>query len=94
MCGQGVLIYNEGAVASQSVEFQNCAFNASAPAAGKAAIEIDARFTSYDVVIDKATADNVAGFANGSKSGSTVWNVKNEGKTTTVTVDGVTVYAK
>ena len=92
--GKAVLIYNEGAVASQSVEFQNCAFNASAPAAGKAAIEIDARFTSYDVVIDKATADSVSGFANGSKSGSTVWNVKNEGKTATVTVDGVTVYAK
>ena len=92
--GKAVLIYNEGAVASQSVEFQNCAFNASAPAAGKAAIEIDARFTSYDVVIDKATADSVSGFANGSKSGSTVWNVKAEGKTATVTVDGVTVYAK
>ena len=92
--GKAVLIYNEGAVASQSVEFRHCAFNASAPAAGKAAIEIDARFTSYDVVIDKATADNVAGFANGSKSGSPVWNVKNEGKTTTVTIDGKTVYAK
>ena len=92
--GKAVLIYNEGAVASQSVEFQNCAFNASAPAAGKAAIEIDARFTSYDVVIDKATADSVSGFANGSKSGSTVWNVKAEGKTATVTVDGKTVYTK
>ena len=92
--GKAVLIYNEGSLTSQTVEFQNCAFNASAPATGKAAIEIDARFTSYDVVIDKATADSVSGFANGSKSGSTVWNVKNEGKTTTVTVDGVTVYAK
>ena len=89
-----MLIYNEGAVASQNVEFQNCKFNASAPVTGKAAIEIDCTFTSYNVVIDKATADNVTGFANGSVSGSSVWNVKKGDKPTTVTVAGAVVYSK
>ena len=92
--GKAVLIYNEGAVASQTVEFQNCKFNASAPAAGKAAIEIDSRFTSYNVIIDQATADNVNGFGIGSVSGNSVWNVKKESKPTTVTVAGTVVYNK
>ena len=92
--GKSVLIYNEGAVASQNVEFQNCKFKASAPVNGKAAIEIDCTYTSYNVVIDKATADNVTGFANGSVSGSPVWNVKLGSKPTTVTVAGTVVYNK
>ena len=92
--GKAVLIYNEGAVASQTVEFQNCKFNASAPADGKAAIEIDSRFTSYNVIIDQATADNVNGFGTGSVSGNSVWNVKKASKPTTVTVAGTVVYNK
>ena len=92
--GKAVLIYNEGALASQNVDFQNCKFNASAKAAGKAAIEIDCRFTSYNVIIDQATANNVKGFDNGSKSNSTVWNVKAGNKPTTVTVAGTVVYDK
>ena len=92
--GKAVLVYNEGYVAGQTVEFQNCKFNASAPVAGKAAIEIDCTFTSYNVVIDKATADNVAGFGSGSVSGSSVWNVKKGDKPTTVTVAGAVVYSK
>ncbi len=92
--GKSVLIYNEGSLASQNVEFQNCKFNASASVTGKAAIEIDCTFTSYNVVIDKATADNVAGFGSGSVSGSPVWNVKNGDKPTTVTVAGAVVYSK
>lgn len=92
--GKAVLIYNEGHISSQNVEFQNCKFNASAPVAGKAAIEIDCTFTSYNVVIDKATADNVAGFGSGSVSGSSVWNVKKGDKPTTVTVAGAVVYSK
>ena len=92
--GKSVLIYNEGSLASQNVEFQNCKFNASAPVAGKAAIEIDCTFTSYNVVIDKATADSVAGFGSGSVSGSSVWNVKKGDKPTTVTVAGAVVYSK
>ena len=92
--GKAVLVYNEGYVAGQTVEFQNCKFNATAPVAGKAAIEIDCTFTSYNVVIDKATADNVAGFGSGSVSGSPVWNVKKGDKPTTVTVAGAVVYSK
>ena len=92
--GKAVLVYNEGYVAGQTVEFQNCKFNATAPVAGKAAIEIDCTFTSYNVVIDKATADGVTNFANGSKSGSPVWNVKKGDKPTTVTVAGAVVYSK
>lgn len=88
------MVYNEGYVAGQTVEFQNCKFNATAPVAGKAAIEIDCTFTSYNVVIDKATADGVNNFANGSKSGSPVWNVKKGDKPTTVTVAGAVVYSK
>ena len=90
--GKAVLVYNEGYVAGQTVEFQNCKFNASAPVAGKAAIEIDCTFTSYNVVIDKATADGVTNFANGSVSGSPVWNVKKGSNPTTVTLDGTQVY--
>ncbi len=92
--GKSVLIYNEGSLASQNVEFQDCKFNASASVTGKAAIEIDCTFTSYNVVIDKATADGVNNFANGSKSGSPVWNVKKGDKPTTVTVAGAVVYSK
>ena len=92
--GKAVLIYNEGTLAAQNVEFQNCKFNASAPVADKAAIEIDCTFTSYNVVIDKATADSVAGFGSGSVSGSSVWNVKKGDKPTTVTVAGTVVYSK
>ena len=90
--GKAVLIYNEGHISAQNVEFQNCKFNASAKADGKAAIEIDCTFTSYNVTIDKATANNVKGFDNGSQSGSPVWNVKKGDKATTVTVAGTTVY--
>ena len=90
--GKSVLIYNEGSLASQNVEFQNCKFNASASVAGKAAIEIDCTYTSYNVVIDKATANNVTGFAKGSVSGSPVWNVKLGSKPTTVTLNGAQVY--
>ncbi len=89
--GKAVLIYNEGAISAQTVEFKNCKFNASAPVADKAAIEIDARFTSYNVIIDKATSENVTGFGTETKSGSSVWNKKAGDKPTTVTVGGVVV---
>ena len=92
--GKAVLIYNEGSRATQTVEFQNCKFTASAPAFGKAAIEIDSYGTSYDVIIDKATADQVEGFGLGSQSNNSVWNVKKLVKPVTVTVDGTVVYSK
>ena len=90
--GKSVLIYNEGSRTGQIATFQDCTFNASAPATGKAAIEIDSSLltgvgTSYKVVINNCTA---TGFANGSVSGNSLWNEK-RGTKATVIVDGVTV---
>lgn len=90
--GKSVLIYNEGTITGQTATFQDCTFNASAPATGKAAIEIDSSLpagvgTPYKVVINNCTA---TGFANGSVSGNSLWNEK-RGTKATVIVDGVTV---
>ena len=90
--GKAVLIYNEGALSAQTVEFQNCKFEASSAVDGKAAIEIDSYGTSYNVIVDQATADNVTGFGTGSNSGNSVWNVKRNVKPVTVTVAGTVVY--
>ena len=92
--GKAVLIYNEGAQSEQTVEFQSCKFNASALAKGKAAIEIDSSLVEkgFTVTIDKATADSVTGFDNGSVSHNTVWNNK-KGEKATVIVNGKTVLA-
>ena len=91
--GKSVLIYNEGSN-GQTVEFKNCKFNASAPVAGKAAIEIDSSLLPdggiYKVIIDQATADNVTGFDNGSVSHNSLWNNK-KGTKATVIVAGTTV---
>ena len=94
--GKAVLIYNEGSINGQTVEFQNCKFTASAPADGKAAVEIDSSLLpdggTYKVIIDQSTADNVTGFAAGSVSHNTVWNNK-KGEKATVIVNGETVLA-
>ena len=86
--GKAVLIYNEGSINGQTVEFQNCKFKASAPADGKAAVEIDSSLLpdggTYKVIIDQSTADNVTGFAAGSVSGNTVWNNKKGTKATVI----------
>ena len=92
--GKSVLIYRETSSVGQTVEFQNCKFNASAPVAGKAAIEIDSSLLTngaiYKVVIDQATANDVTGFDNGSVSNNSVWNNK-KGNHATVIVAGNTV---
>lgn len=90
--GKSVLIYNEGTITGQTATFQDCTFTATAPAAGKAAIEIDSSLpagvgTPFKVVINNCTA---TGFANGSVSGNSLWNEK-LGTKATVIVDGVTV---
>ena len=94
--GKAVLIYRESGQQTevQTVEFQNCKFNASALAKGKAAIEIDSSLVEkgFTVTIDKATADSVTGFDNGSVSHNTVWNNK-KGEKATVIVNGETVLA-
>ena len=94
--GKAVLVYNEGAVAKTDLTVTKTSFNASAPVTGKAAIEIDTSLMAGGATItvdDKTTA---AGFAAGSKSGSTLWNDKKQtadtNKNTTVTVAGEKVF--
>lgn len=86
--GKGVLIYNEGTLPAGVVTFDKCKFIASESVAGKAAIEIDSRFTSYEVYINDCTHE---GFANGSVSGNSLWNKKDGDKSVKVVVDGTQV---
>lgn len=86
--GKGVLIYNEGVLPAGVVTFDKCKFIASELVAGKAAIEIDSRFTSYEVYINDCTHE---GFANGSVSGNSLWNKKDGDKSVKVVVDGTQV---
>lgn len=92
--GKSVLIYKERSNIGQTVEFKNCKFSATAPADGKAAIEIDSSLLydngKYTVIIDQATANSVSGFGTGSVSNSSVWNNK-KGDKATVIVAGNTV---
>lgn len=86
--GKSVLIYNEGSINKEVATFNNCKFIATTPVTGKAAIEIDSRFTSYEVYINGCTHD---GFANGSVSGNSLWNKKAGDKSVKVFVDGTQV---
>ena len=91
--GKSVLIYNEGAISDQNATFNNCEFVASAPVAGKAAIELDSSLISgtFVVNINNCTA---TGFGTGSKSGNSLWNVKKDKteKHSQVFVDRTQVY--
>lgn len=94
--GRCVLVYNEGAIDKTDLTVENTKFNASAPAEGKAAIEIDTSLMEggATITVDNTTA---TGFANGSNSGNALWNDKKQtadtNKNTTVTVAGETVFA-
>lgn len=83
--GKSVLIYNEGALPTGIVTLNKCKFIASQLVTGKAAIEIDSRFTSYEVYINDCTHE---GFANGSVSGNSLWNKKDGDKSVKIFVDG------
>lgn len=94
--GRCVLVYNEGAIDKTDLTVENTEFNASAPAEGKAAIEIDTSLMEGGATItvdDKTTAK---GFAAGSNSGNSLWNDKKQtddtNKNTTVTVAGKKVF--
>lgn len=91
--GKSVLIYNEGGNSNQNATFNNCEFVASAPVAGKAAIELDSSLISgkFVVNINHCTA---TGFGTGSNSGNSLWNVKKDKteKHSQVFVDGTQVY--
>ena len=96
--GKSVLLYNEGANTGTDLTVTDTTFNASAPVAGKAAIEIDTSLMGGQskITVDKATADKTTGFAAGSHSGNTLWNDKKQtaetNKNTTVIVNGETVF--
>lgn len=93
--GKSVLLYNEGANTGTDLTVTDTTFNASAPVADKAAIEIDTSLMGGQskITVDKATA---TGFATGSNSGNTLWNDKKQtadtNQNTTVVVDGKTVF--
>ena len=93
--GRCVLVYNEGAIDKTDLTVENTKFNASAPAEGKAAIEIDTSLMEggATITVDNTTA---TGFANGSNSGNALWNDKKQtadtNKNTTVTVAGEKVF--
>ena len=94
--GRCVLVYNEGAIDKTDLTVENTEFNASAPVAGKAAIEIDTSLMEGGATItvdDKTTAE---GFDNGFNSGNPLWNDKKQtadtNKNTTVTVAGEKVF--
>lgn len=83
--GKAALLYNEGSNVGQTATFDQCTFNASAKAEGKAAIEIDSSLgTTYDVYIKKCVE---TGFDLGSVSGNSLWNQK-KGNLTNLWVDG------
>ena len=83
--GKAALLYSESEDLVQTATFDNCKFNASAKAEGKAAIEIDSHKTSYDVYIKKCVE---TGFDLGKVSGNSLWNQK-LGNKTNLWVDGV-----
>ena len=91
--GKSVLIYKEEDPSDQNATFNNCEFVASAPVAGKAAIELDSSLIpgTFVVNINNCTA---TGFGTGSKSGNSLWNVKKDKteKHSQVFVDGTQVY--
>lgn len=85
--GKGALVYKEAGADWLKVTFNDCKFIASAPVAGKAAIEIDSSLNPYEVYINNCTSE---GFANGSKSGNSLWNNKKGNATNLkVVVDSV-----
>lgn len=95
--GKSVLVYNEGANPKTDLTVSETKFVASEKVDGKAAIEIDTSRMAGGTTItidDKTTATD---FAEGSNSGSTLWNDKKQtadtNKNTTITVADEVVYA-
>lgn len=96
--GRCVLVYSEDKTAHTNLTVEDTKFNASAQAEGKAAIEIDTSLmTEGGATITVDAQTTATGFAEGSKSGDTLWNDKMQdaenNKNTTVVVNGETVFA-
>ena len=86
--GKSVLVYTESGSGSV-VTLNNSTLNASVPVEGKAAIEIDASLVEkYVVNVNNTTAN---GFAEGSVSKNTLWNIKKGENKAEVYVDNVLV---
>ena len=95
--GKSVLVYNEGAGATDLVVTET-EFIASAAVEGKAAIEIDTSLMPGQTTITIDGETTATGFGSGNVSGNTLWNNKkgdgdnaNNNNDITVVVDGVTV---
>ncbi len=73
--GKAVLIYRENGDEWNSTTFNNCSFKATKQVDGKAAIEIDTQLAPAEIFINKSTSE---GFAKGSISQNTLWNVKKD----------------
>ena len=91
--GKSVLVYKEEGAEWYTVNFKNCVFNATEPAEGKAAIEIDSHLNPYNVNIENCTA---SGFDAGSVSGNILYNLKNGelGTNCNITITGINTYAE
>ncbi len=95
--GKSVLVYNEGAGATDLVVTET-EFIASAAVEGKAAIEIDTSLMPGQTTITIDSKTTATGFDEGNVSGNTLWNNKkgdgdnaNNNNDITVVVGGVTV---
>ena len=91
--GRSVLVYKEDGSEWYTVNFKNCVFNATEPAEGKAAIEIDSHLNPYYVNIENCTA---SGFDAGSVSGNILYNLKDGelGTNCNITIKGINTYAE
>ncbi len=91
--GRSVLVYKEDGSEWYTVNFKNCVFNATEPAEGKAAIEIDSHLNPYNVNIENCTA---SGFDAGSVSGNILYNLKDGelGTNCNITIKGINTYAE
>ncbi|MBO5135301.1 MAG: hypothetical protein J6C15_09150 [Bacteroidaceae bacterium] len=95
--GKSVLVYTESATTTNDVTVTKCAFNASAPVEGKAAIEIDTSLSAgATITVDGETT--ATGFGSGNVSGNSLWNNKKGSNTDanndiTVVVNNETVLA-
>lgn len=95
--GKSVLVYTESTTTTNDVTVTKCAFNASAPVEGKAAIEIDTSLSAgATITVDGATT--ATGFGSGNVSGNSLWNNKKgnadaANNDVTVVVNGETVLA-
>ena len=91
--GKSVLVYKEDGSEWYTANFKNCVFKATAPAKGKAAIEIDSHLNPYNVNIENCTA---SGFDAGSVSGNILYNLKDGelGTNCNITIKGINTYAE